>query len=68
MTNLVTPPEAFAIVEKGIFRSNIPNNANFGYLKMLNLKTVLILSPEVPTRSLTTFLEDLNVKLVLSMI
>ncbi|KAI8805763.1 tyrosine phosphatase family-domain-containing protein [Cladochytrium replicatum] len=55
---LLVPPDAFGIVEKGIYRSNALQPANFGYIRTLNLKSVLVLSTEVPTRQVISFFED----------
>jgi hypothetical protein len=38
---LLYPPENFAIVVPGIFRSSFPRSKNFGFLKSLGLKSVL---------------------------
>lgn len=40
------PPLNFGTVEENIYRSAIPTELNFQFLQTLNLKTVLILSPE----------------------
>ncbi len=60
-----TPPEAFGIVQQGIYRSNLPQPQNFGFLKTLQLKTVLVLSPERPTRNFCLFLEECGTYLVI---
>ncbi|CAG8441138.1 6966_t:CDS:2 [Diversispora eburnea] len=61
---MFTPPEQFGIVEKGLYRSDMLHASNFSFIKTLHLKTVIILSPEVPTRALANFLEENNIKLV----
>jgi hypothetical protein len=40
------PPLNFAYVEENLYRSAIPTELNFQFLNSLNLKTILILSPE----------------------
>jgi tyrosine-protein phosphatase OCA1 len=40
------PPLNFGTVETDLYRSGIPNELNFQFLQSLNLKTVLILSPD----------------------
>lgn len=65
VSGLLSPPEAFGMVENGIFRSNIPHPSNYSFLKLLNLKTVLLLSPEVPSRNLAMFFDDVSVKMVI---
>ncbi|CAG8435392.1 10752_t:CDS:2 [Funneliformis mosseae] len=61
---MLTPPEQFGIIEKGVYRSDMLHPSQFSFIKALHLKTVLVLSPEVPTRAVTNFLEDNNIKLV----
>ncbi|RHZ46316.1 hypothetical protein Glove_627g19 [Diversispora epigaea] len=61
---MFTPPEQFGIVEKGLYRSDMLHASNFSFIKTLHLKTVIILSPEVPTRALANFLEENKIKLV----
>ncbi|KAK6499595.1 hypothetical protein TWF481_009960 [Arthrobotrys musiformis] len=39
-------PKNFSMVWPGVYRSSFPAEANFSYLKMLKLKTVLTLIPE----------------------
>jgi hypothetical protein len=55
---LLHPPEVFGIVEPGIYRSNALAPVHFPFLQPLNLRTALLLSPEAPTRAVTSFLED----------
>uniref|UniRef100_A0A7S3EJ11 Tyrosine-protein phosphatase domain-containing protein n=1 Tax=Rhodosorus marinus TaxID=101924 RepID=A0A7S3EJ11_9RHOD len=52
------PPERFGIVEPGVCRSNVPLAENFTFVRMLQLKSVLLLSPEIPTRVVSTFFEE----------
>lgn len=40
------PPLNFGYVQDELYRSAIPNEINFQFLQTLNLKTILILSPE----------------------
>jgi tyrosine-protein phosphatase OCA1 len=40
------PPLNFGYVQDDLFRSAIPNEVNFQFLQTLQLKTILILSPE----------------------
>ncbi|CAG8514483.1 7592_t:CDS:2 [Ambispora gerdemannii] len=61
---MLTPPEQFGIVEKGVYRSDMLHQSHFPFVKSLDLKTVVILSPEVPTRAATTFLEENNINLI----
>lgn len=43
---IFVPPENFAVVCKGIYRSSFPRIENFEYLKTLKLKSILCLIPE----------------------
>ncbi|KXS09319.1 protein-tyrosine phosphatase [Gonapodya prolifera JEL478] len=61
---LFTPPESFGVVERGIYRSNTLHPLNFPFVKNLNLRTAVMLSPEVPMRSVTNFFEDSGIRFV----
>eukprot|EP00124_Ichthyophonus_hoferi_P000816 Ihof_evm2s34 gene=Ihof_evmTU2s34 len=61
---MVNPPEGFAIVEPGVYRSNIPYPGHFPFLKKLDLNTVVVLSPERPVRAVTDFLEEAKINMV----
>jgi len=52
------PPEVFGIVESGIYRSNTLYPINFPFLKLLELKTVIQLSPEVPIKPVVNFFQQ----------
>ncbi|WWC65783.1 uncharacterized protein I303_108405 [Kwoniella dejecticola CBS 10117] len=39
----LVPPENFALVSKGVYRSGFPKKRNFGFMQTLRLKTVLTL-------------------------
>ena len=58
------PPEKFAMVQEGVYRSNTITAANFPFIKRLDLKTVVLLSPEMPLRAVTDFLSAEGVELV----
>ncbi|KAI9205644.1 tyrosine phosphatase family-domain-containing protein [Polychytrium aggregatum] len=60
----ITPPDFYGIVEKGIYRSNILHPTNFSFLKTLSLKTVIVLSPEPPTRALSTLFDEAGIKVI----
>jgi len=62
--NMLTPPEQFGIIEKGVYRSDMLHPSHFSFIKALQLKTALVLSPEALTRPVTNFLEENNIKLV----
>lgn len=38
---VLIPPANFAMVERGIFRSGFPTEANFGFLETLNLRSIM---------------------------
>lgn len=46
IVGLYTPPENFATVCQGIYRSSFPRVENFEYLETLKLKSILCLIPE----------------------
>eukprot|EP00871_Galdieria_phlegrea_P005399 jgi/Galph1/5860/GphlegSOOS_G4453.1 len=64
MSQQLCPPEMFGIVESGIYRSNLFFPISFLFIKLLNLKTVLLLSAEVPTKVVSNFLEENAINLV----
>ena len=49
----LVPPEAFAIVEPGLYRSSAPYPVNLPYLRRLGLRTAVYLSAELPADSLS---------------
>jgi len=57
-------PAAFGIVENGVYRSNTLYPINFTFIKRLNLKTVVQLSPEVPFKIVSAFFDENNIKFV----
>eukprot|EP00960_Hanusia_phi_P034674 751229-Hanusia_phi.AAC.1 len=60
---MLKPPNAFGIVQQGLYRSNAPVDENLPFLTGLHLKTVLYLSPEVLLRSVVEFFKEKNVDL-----
>jgi protein tyrosine/serine phosphatase len=64
MSQQLCPPEMFGIVEPNVYRSNLFFPISFPFIKLLNLKTVLLLSAEVPTKVVCNFLEENNITLV----
>ncbi|CAO3677044.1 unnamed protein product [Rhizopus microsporus] len=51
--SFLCPPEQFGIVEPGIYRSDMIQQANFTFLKQFGFKTLVMLSPELPNRKET---------------
>ncbi|ORE21656.1 protein-tyrosine phosphatase [Rhizopus microsporus] len=62
--SFLCPPEQFGIVEPGIYRSDMIQQANFTFLKQFGFKTLVMLSPELPNRVTTNFIEEGNIQLV----
>ena len=60
---LLKPPSLFAIVETGVFRSNAPLDENLPFLDLLQLRTVLFLSPEVLLRTVVEFFQDRGIRI-----
>jgi tyrosine-protein phosphatase SIW14 len=60
----IFPPSAFGIVEDKVFRCNAFEPANFSFVELLELKSVIYLSPEIPHRALKEFLSLHNVQFV----
>ncbi|KAI7863130.1 protein-tyrosine phosphatase [Spinellus fusiger] len=61
---LLTPPEQFGIVEPGIYRSDMLQPSHFSFIKPFNFKTMVMLSPEMPNRVTSNYLEEGDTKLV----
>jgi tyrosine-protein phosphatase SIW14 len=59
-----SPPAVFATVEPKVYRTNSLYPINFPFIKMLGLKTVIQLSPEVPIKAVTQFLEENNINFI----
>ena len=60
----IIPPENFAMVEAGIYRSGFPKKKNFSFLKKLRLKTILTLVLEDYPESNRTFMEENSITLL----
>ena len=58
------PPQSFGCVEDGVYRSAFPTELNFAFLESLNLKTVVILSPENVEEQFISFLKDCGIAVV----
>ena len=61
---LLIPPDNFAMVEPGIYRSGFPAKKNFPFLKSLNLRTILYLCPEEYPETNLSFLTGIHVQLL----
>ncbi|KAK3828352.1 MAG: tyrosine phosphatase family-domain-containing protein, partial [Benniella sp.] len=60
----LTPPEQFGIVEPGLYRSDTLNPTHFPFIRSLNLKTAILLTPELPSRAMSNFFEENQIRLV----
>lgn len=61
---LISPMVAFGLVEKGVFRSNSPGPTDFAFLRTLNLRTVVYLSPERLIKPVLKQFEENGVRFV----
>ncbi|KAL6633460.1 hypothetical protein ACP70R_026131 [Stipagrostis hirtigluma subsp. patula] len=59
----LVPPLNFAMVDDGIFRSGLPDAANFGFLQSLSLRSIVYLCPEPYPEENAKFLEHNGIKL-----
>jgi tyrosine-protein phosphatase SIW14 len=59
---LLSPPENFALIAKGVYRSSFPKKKNFPFLKSLGLKSVLTLVLEDYPEVNSDFLVEENIK------
>ncbi|XP_030958247.1 tyrosine-protein phosphatase DSP1-like isoform X2 [Quercus lobata] len=60
---LLIPPLNFSMVDYGIFRSGFPDDANFGFLKSLGLRSVISLCTEPYPEVSKKFLKDNKIEL-----
>jgi len=58
------PPENFAMVETGIYRSAFPRSKNIPFLRRLRLKSVIVLVPEEVSETMTKFYSSVGTRLV----
>mmetsp|Transcript_86805 Transcript_86805/g.173292 ORF Transcript_86805/g.173292 Transcript_86805/m.173292 type:complete len:205 (-) Transcript_86805:67-681(-) len=64
MAQSLTPPENFAMVWRGIYRSSYPTKRNFTFLQHLRLRSILFLCPEEYPESHTSFMQEHGVQLL----
>ncbi|KAJ1508233.1 hypothetical protein HMI56_007388 [Coelomomyces lativittatus] len=57
-------PDAFALVEPGIYRSSLLLPVHLPYIQTLHLKTIIQLSPETLEKPVQVFLETHRIQLV----
>eukprot|EP00761_Pharyngomonas_kirbyi_P010119 gb/GECH01010137.1/.p1 GENE.gb/GECH01010137.1/~~gb/GECH01010137.1/.p1 ORF type:complete len:197 (+),score=26.39 gb/GECH01010137.1/:1-591(+) len=60
----IRPPLAFGTVESGVYRSGMPAPSNFSFMDTLQLRTVLLLSQEIPTKAVKTYFSDNHIKTI----
>ncbi|KAN0016244.1 hypothetical protein ACTFIU_006207 [Dictyostelium citrinum] len=60
----LSPPALFGTIEPLLYRTNSLYPANFPFIKLLGLKTVVQLSPEVPIKAVSSFFQENNINLV----
>ena len=52
------PPFRFSAVEEGLYRGAHPTLKNFRFLRRLRLKTIISVTPELPTSDVKEFCND----------
>lgn len=60
----IFPPSSFCIVENGLYRSAVIKERNLNFIEKLKLKTVIYLSPEIPSRNISNFYKEQHIKVV----
>ncbi|EAL67263.1 hypothetical protein DDB_G0280073 [Dictyostelium discoideum AX4] len=60
----LSPPALFGTIEPLLYRTNSLYPANFPFIKLLGLKTVVQLSPEVPIKAVSSFFQENNINLI----
>ena len=60
----ILPPENFAMVWRGVYRSGFPTKKNLAFLQQLGLRSILYLCPEEYPDSHVGFLEEQGVQLL----
>ena len=63
LTSALIPPPNFGFVEAGLYRSAIPQEANFSFLQTLHLNTVVYLSLDPPSQLFNDFLKEQGIRL-----
>ena len=56
-----TTPLRFNTIENNLYRGGYPTLRNFRFLKRLELKTIISLTPEIPTNDLNQFCQQYGV-------
>jgi Tyrosine phosphatase family len=61
--NLLEPPPVYSIIERGIYRSCLANEANIRFLSRLQLRSLVFLVPERLPKCMRSFVHDNKVEL-----
>ncbi|KAI9227186.1 MAG: protein-tyrosine phosphatase [Piptocephalis tieghemiana] len=61
---LLLLPDAYGLVQPGLYRSATPSSDHIPFLQNLRLRTVLLLAPETLSRAVLNFLQEEDIKLV----
>ncbi|KAK3229483.1 hypothetical protein Dsin_001364 [Dipteronia sinensis] len=61
--DVLVPSTNFSMVEEGIYRSGLPQLDNFGFLRTLNLRSIVYLCPEPYPEENLKFLAANNIRL-----
>lgn len=64
LTMHLFPPQNFGAVEEGIYRSGLPSELNYRFLESLQLRTVIVLSPESMDSLFASFLDDSRIRVI----
>ncbi|XP_078447541.1 inositol diphosphatase DSP3-like [Wolffia australiana] len=59
----LAPPANFAMVDFGIYRSGLPEPANFSYLDSLGIRTIVYLCPEPYPEANAAFVQERGIRL-----
>ncbi|XP_021890924.1 probable tyrosine-protein phosphatase At1g05000 [Carica papaya] len=60
---VLVPPPNFSMVDDGIYRSSFPQPSNFGFIRSLNLRSIVYLCTESYPDENLKFLESQNIRL-----
>ena len=58
------PPLNYSAVEDGLYSSALPTHINYPFLKTLNIKTFIILSPEAVGEEFVMFLDECSINAI----
>eukprot|EP00127_Corallochytrium_limacisporum_P000722 Clim_evm8s25 gene=Clim_evmTU8s25 len=56
------PPDYYGVVLPGVYRASLPDKKHFPYIEILGLKSLIVLSPQKLTKSLSNFLDQQGIK------